>query len=158
MVTGGAKTMSEAKDRVTNMTEYQQLVFADKTTVENYGFSLGFAVKAFGARPGMPTAREAWENTEFKHTERDLPEVQVPVWFSSVYDAGMGNQDIGHCAIHIPGQGLLSAPSRPSDPLGQSYVGSIEEIEKRSGGSVKYLGWSEDIGGVRVVAPASQTA
>ena len=129
------------------MSAYYQLELPNISTVGWSGFSLQAAQEAFDAPGRLSTSWEAWNATEYKHFERDLPNVCVPVWFWSTVEG----LQIGHVLIHVPGSGLLGPPPNGS---GQVYYSSIEEVEGRSHGATRYVGWSEDILGKQIVTPA----
>lgn len=122
---------------------------AVNTGVTDYaGWCLRFTQSVFGAPVAHPSAWAAWEATSLKHQDRDLPSVAVPVWFSHIgnYD-GTGNKNWGHVCAYIPGAGFLSSPGSANSP-GQSWFGSIEEIERYF--RCTYVGWSEDLNGLQV--------
>lgn len=127
---------------------WKQLVQPDLSVKEAAGNCLIFSRKVFGAPAGIPSAREGWDFTKFKHADRNLPNVSVPVWFDHIgtYGKPPERKNWGHVAVYIPGRGVLSSPT---SGFGQRWFTSIEQLEKVM--PAKYIGWSEDINGKRVV-------
>lgn len=131
---------------------YTQLVtpnLSDSMVVYQYGkpltdwlgWCLAVAWTAFGGKTTNPTAWDAWTNSvKYKHADWNLPSgVYVPVWFS-------GYQGMGHVAIYKDGK-VWSSPYTHKPYM--DVLNSIADVERIYG--VKYVGWSEDIGSVRVV-------
>lgn len=109
------------------------------------GWCLAVAWTAFGGKTTSPTAWSAWTNSvQFKHTDSLPTGVYVPVWFS-----GYGGS--GHVAIYKDGT-VWSSPYTHKSSM--DVLSSIAQLEKYYG--VTYVGWSEDIGGVRVVQPITE--
>jgi hypothetical protein len=112
------------------------------------GFSLRYVQSTFKAPIRHHTAWEAWEATEFKHLTQDedykLPDVYVPIFFRSL----INGKNIGHVAVWDPKLKAVHAP--PYAGFGKLII-TIEEIEKRSGGTTVCVGWSEDFNGLRIV-------
>lgn len=132
----------------------KQLVNPD-TSVENYaGMCLAFAQSVYGAPIRYRSAWEAWEATQYKH-EDDLPDVSVPVWFShyGTYGKPPTYDNWGHVVAYVPGSGFLSSPVGKLGTYGQSWLGSISEVERTF--NAKYVGWTEDINGLRVAEPGN---
>lgn len=123
---------------------YVQLIQPDTSVVEAPGWCLGMATKVFfGAQGGYGCATDAWNASPTKNGSRDMPSVAVPVWFSWWGTIDGTNKDWGHVVVWIPGRGFLSSPGRWSDPVGQQWFGSIEEIERWFG--CRYVGFTLDI-------------
>lgn len=122
---------------------YVQLIQPDTTVTEAPGWCLGMATKVFfGAQGGYGCATDAWNASPTKNGSREMPNVAVPVWFSwwgqlDVY------KDWGHVVVWIPGRGFLSSPGRWTDPVGQQWFNSLEEIERWFG--CTYVGYTLDI-------------
>ena len=119
----------------------QQLVQPNLGTVGRSGWCLAYAENVFNAPHIEPTAWNAWERTQFKHTD-DLPDVCVPVWF----DYWQDGIRYGHVAVWVPGQGVYSSPY--NNYTTHAVLGSIAEVERIY--DCKYVGWSEDISTLRV--------
>ena len=120
-------------------------------SVESYpGLCLSMQQKVWGAPVRYRTAWEAWNHTEFKHLDSDLPaDISVPIWFDhwGTYGEPPIYGQYGHVATHVPGRGVLSNPARG---LGQKWYPSIEACAKDC--NATYVGWSEDINSVRVAS------
>lgn len=125
---------------------YRQLKQPDLSVKGISGFCLNYARRVFGVGAKYPNAWKAWENTKYKHKDRKLPNVSVPVWFS--YKRGGVN--LGHVAVNVPGRGLYTSPIG-----GKSFYRSLADFE-HAVSNCKYVGWSEDINGVRVAAPVAK--
>ena len=93
-----------------------------------------------------PTARAAWDASPFKHAELPDNSAIVPISFSWVGTISGTRQDWGHAAVFFPNRGILSSPG---SGYGQKWFGSIDECARFFGAT--YLGWTEDVGGFRVV-------
>ena len=117
---------------------YQQLRPASLAVSGLSGWCLNYARRAFNVGPKYANAWQAWGKTSFKHTEL-LPNVAVPVWFR------WGS--LGHVAVWFPGVGVKTTARG-----GMRVFKTPQEVAKFIGGT--YVGWSEDINGVRVCAPA----
>lgn len=117
-----------------------QLINPDLSIVGEIGMCLHYAGLVFGISSGPDTAWKAWQQTQFKHTDQNFPSgVSFPVWFSGAGGAG-------HVAVYTP-NGIYSSPY--SLASGHNVLSSIAQVEKLYG--VKYVGWSEDIEGKRVI-------
>lgn len=136
-----------------------QLVHPRLTTQSKAGWCLWFQEEDFGtphlyqyAEDEDPTTTDAWSLAQFKHPGEQPPEdVCVPVYFSffSVQDG----REEGHIADHVPGRGVFSSPLDSS--YGNQWFPSIQalvdRINKIKGANCRYLGYSEDLAGVRIV-------
>lgn len=109
--------------------------------VGTIGACLAYARGVYGIPAKYQTARIAWNNAQFKHTD-PLPDASVPVWFSHI----SGGVDVGHVVCWVPRVGFFSSPYRRN--TGYALLPSISEVERIYG--CRYLGWSEDINSVRV--------
>lgn len=125
--------------------KYQQQAVPSNTHGDYAGFSLRYAQTCFGAPVKHHFAWEAWEATEFKHTtEEAFPDAFVPVWF---WSSAQGIMPLGHVLIWDPEKKKLFGP--PPHGHGDFYY----DLENVVGDFCKYVGWSEDINGLRVVTP-----
>jgi len=95
-------------------------------------------------------ARDSWDASAFKHETNEMPGVPVPVFFSWVGTINGVTKDWGDARIFVPGRGVFGSPLHWDDPVGNSWVADLNEIERLLPGA-KYLGWTEDISGFRVV-------
>lgn len=133
-----------------------QLVQPDYSIVGTVGECLDYAHRVFHTPAGIPTAWQAWQNTQYKHgVIEPLPtDVAVVMWYKYIADLGDGVQNYGHVTINQPGTGIYSSPYQG---MGHALLHSIAEVEAKytthlGGGTqaVVYTGWSEDINGVRI--------
>jgi hypothetical protein len=126
----------------------KQLVNPRLDTKDEVGYCLRFVQAVYGAKARYKSAWDAWEATKLKHGG-EMPDVSVPVWFSHYGTYGEhGHQSYGnwgHVVAYVPGRGFLSSPG---SGYGQKWLSSIKEIERFY--NAKYVGWSEDINGLRV--------
>lgn len=124
-----------------------QLVTPNVGTQDSAGFCLRFTQTVWGAPVRHATAWDAWEATEVKHSPAEnIPgEVGVLAWFDHWGTYGGQYGQYGHVVSWIPGKGYLSSPT---NGYGQKWLGSIEEVERAY--NCTYVGWSEDINGLRV--------
>lgn len=126
--------------------------------VEDYaGFCLRFTQSVFGAPAQHNSAWEAWEATQYKHSVAEpLPDVAVILWMEHYgsYGEPPVYENWGHVVTFIPGQGFLSSPVGALGTYGQSWFATIEQVEQTF--NAKYVGWSEDINGLRVAEVSSQ--
>jgi len=128
--------------------EYAQIKSPNLGISEDAGWCLRFTERSFGVPLVYPSAWEAWEATEFKHLDRDFPNAAVPVWFDWTGDVGSGKQRYGHVAYRSPDGVIHSAPG-----VGQGSItfNSVDELTQYFGNGMTYVGWSEDIAGVKVI-------
>ena len=137
------------------MTEYKQLVEADTSVVEFPHYGLRMTQNVFHAPVKHAWCWEAWLATEFKHTTDPLPSYPVPVWFYATTPYSGHLHVAGQSVVWIPSLGaFLSNPSHPGQPEGQRWFNTIEDIEKAF--NAKYVGWSEDINGLRLIEPITE--
>lgn len=116
------------------------------------GWCLQYAQSVFNAPVMHETAWIAWQNQQFRHGPSEpLPGVPVLLWFSHWATYNGVYMNWGHVAVLVPGDAIYSSPSTPlgSPPSFERY-GTIQEVERRF--SSTYVGWSEDINGLRVAA------
>lgn len=121
----------------------KQLVSPNLNVTGQSGWCLWYTQESYGVPHIYDTAWEAWLATQFKHETIDLPDVSVPVWF----DYWENDIRYGHSAFYVPGQGVYSSPY--NSYTSHAVLQSIEEVERIYG--VTYVGWSEDISGVKIV-------
>lgn len=122
---------------------WTQLITPVLPGVGTIGNCLMYVRQRYGIAAGYPTAWDGWLGAKFKHTDRNFPNVCVPVWFKYKLPASSP----GHVVIWNPAdKKFYSSPYNS----GQKYFifDSIEQIERvlKAG----YVGWSEDVNNVRV--------
>ena len=134
------------------MSGWVALASPRKDTRDYTGRCLPFAQSFFGAPIMYDSAWDAWNATKFKHgPEIPLPDVPVLLWYShygTYYSYSKGYSfygNWGHVTPYVPGDAIYSSPARG---YGQDRYETIAEVERVFG--AKYVGWSEDINGLRV--------
>jgi hypothetical protein len=129
-----------------------QLVTPNPNTQDYAGYCLRFAQSVWGAPVRYKSAWDAWNATQLKHSVSDpVPnDVGTLQWFSHWGTYGYYD-NWGHVVSFIPSRGYLSSPL---SGYGQSWFDTIEEVERAF--NAKYVGWSEDINGLRVVEISKQ--
>lgn len=126
--------------------------------VDNAGWCLRFAQSTFvGNGNRTPQlyycAFIAWENTAYKHADYNLPlGVAVPVWYTWYGTIEGEYRNWGHVATYFNGKVFTS----PGSGFGSQWFNSIDELGAAWG--LRYDGWSEDIGGLRVVEYVAEAA
>ncbi len=136
---------------------YKQLVTPNLNTVGKEGYCLAYARSMFAAPGGTNYAWDAWQAAKYKHTDRNLPTDAAVLMYYSYVNNGIKE---GHVTVSVPGKGIYSSPVTGT---GHGVYGSIAEIEQHytthfNGGTqpVVYVGWSEDINGLRVAEPQEE--
>lgn len=132
--------------------EYKQLIQANVSLYEKAGLCLSYARRVFGRPAVEPTAWDAWQRCRYKHTDRNFPKgVSFPVWFDHWGDYGGGWLQYGHVAVvHTDGR----VYSSPLTGYGHVWFASVDDLVRAfeaAGANMKYVGWSEDISGGRVI-------
>lgn len=120
----------------------QQLVQPNLNISGSIGLCLDYARRVFRAPAGNATAWIAWNATQYKHLDQDFPDVAILQWYSFI----SGGANLGHVTVNVPGVGIYSSPYERGTT--HAVLSSVSEVERIYG--VKYVGWSEDINGVRV--------
>lgn len=128
------------------MTAYKQLRKPNvKIKTIGIGWCLWWVQEAFSASHLYPTAIAEWEKNTYNHTGTPPKGLWVPVFFR------MRGVPAGHVAIWAPDGSIYSTSSPYS--LVPVHHKNLADLNRYYGGKLTYLGWSEDIGGVRVVQP-----
>lgn len=129
----------------------------DLTVKGNPGYCLKLVGDVFHTkdRP-FASATEAWNGAKYKHPASEpLPEDRPVVVFYS-WNGKPTPQDAygnwGDVAINIPNKGVFGSP-KASDGYGSRFDHSVEERRAWLGGGAQYLGWTEDINGIRISEP-----
>lgn len=129
---------------------WQQLIKPTLPGTGEIGYCLKYARQRYGINSKYDTAWAAWEGAKYKHADRDIPDVIVPVWFKYPFP----DSSPGHVGVRTPDGKIYSSPYKSSQ---QYYIfSSISEVESTL--NAKYVGWSEDINGVRVVKKGEDMA
>jgi hypothetical protein len=113
------------------------------------GWCMGYVHAAFGSNTA-PSAHQGWLNSSLKHQDQDFPSgVYIPIWFDWYGDIdGTGVKNWGHVAIYKDGE-VWSSPLSHK-PYADTFNG-LQAIIDAFGGTIKYVGWSEDICGTVVI-------
>lgn len=137
---------------MTTTTKFTQLVEPNYYIESGSGYSLAHVQNMYGAPMKHFTSWEAWQATEFKHINEPFPDVKVPVWFFSNIFIDGNYRNIGHTLIWDPDKQMLIGP--PKSGYGKQWY-NLENVEttRATGSRTILVGWSEDINGLRVVAP-----
>lgn len=123
--------------------------FSPDLGTEDYpGWCLRFTQTAWNAPVMYYCARESWDNSGFQHTD-GLPSVAVPVYWSWWGTINGETRDWGHVAVLLPDGRVLSSPLTWAQGYGQTIASSVDEVSNILGAT--FLGWTEDINGLRVV-------
>jgi len=123
--------------------------FSPNLSTEDYpGWCLRFTQTAWNAPVMYYCARDSWDASGFQHTDA-LPATSVPVYWSWWGTINGETRDWGHVAVLLPDGRVLSSPLSWSQGYGQQIVSSVDEVSRILGAT--YLGWTEDMNGLRVV-------
>jgi len=105
------------------------------------GMCLVYVRETFGIQAKYPTATAGWKSSTHKHLNEDFP---AKVWIP------LSDNPDGHVVLRQPDGSIWSASSPTAGrPVHHS---SIEALKKYYNNRLHYLGWTEDIEGVKVVA------
>ncbi len=125
----------------------EQLKQPNLSVVGEDGYCLAYVTEVFGIAPKYPTALAAWDaSTALNHPSVTPPiNVSVPVYFN--YDGPDGHVAVWH-------EGTIYSTSAQGDKT----FPSISALTSWMGEGFVYLGWSEEVNGVRVVEAAPAPA
>ena len=123
---------------------YEQVVQPNLNIYAELGMCLNYAQRVFNAGWSGSFALDGWNrNTQFNHEDRNIPSgVYVLVWFTGYWNG----VNYGHVVIYKDGVCWSSPYTRKTT---HDRLGSIAEVERIYG--MRFLGWSEGIGGTRVI-------
>ncbi|MFN3004973.1 hypothetical protein [Mycolicibacterium wolinskyi] len=130
---------------------WQQLVTPNTDITEKAGMCLSYSRRAFGAPAVEPTAWDAWTKAKYRHEDRAFPEgVAHPVWFywKNKLPGDTVAQEYGHVAVRKADGKIWSSPL---SGVGRAWFNSVDDLVRAFGGGMRYVGWSEDISGVKVI-------
>lgn len=129
------------------MSDYQQLKTANVVIDWVPEECLVDVRNSFGIPPKFPTAIAAWNNSTALNHPNEQPPVNniVPVFFSY-------NGPDGHVALWYKGT-IYSSSTK-----GLQKFTSIQALINWMGEGFKYLGWSEELNGERIVQPIATPA
>jgi len=113
-----------------------------------------------GAPVMYASATDAANATEFRHHNRDIPDVMCVLWFDHWGSYGQPGREVwanwGHVVVHVPGKGFASSSPVGGEVSTPYYYESIGAVERAFNCTFRF--WSEDINGKRVCAPAVSAA
>lgn len=133
----------------------KQLISPNLNTTDLSGWCLRFVGNSYNTKPRpFEHATAAWNGAKFKHTDA-LPNVAVPIYYYWYGTIDKVTKNWGDVAIWVPGRGVFGTPPAGSGKSNR-WDATPEARAKWLGGSARYLGWSEDINGIRVVEPLPQ--
>jgi len=111
------------------------------------GWCLAYVEVAFDTDRTSDSAWDEWNRISHRHEDRNLPlGVYVPIWFSHWGTYNGVYKNWGHVAFYKDGH-VWSSPISHK-PYADEW-NSIEEVEQKY--RCSYVGWSEDIGNVKVI-------
>jgi LysM repeat protein len=124
---------------------YKQIRVANPNAKANPGWCLQLVTESFfGSAGGHNCARDAWDASGTKNTSRNMPNVDVPVFFSWVGTISGIRKDWGHTVVWVASRGrFLSSPGSWSAGYGQQWFNTIDEIVRWF--NAPYLGFTLDI-------------
>jgi hypothetical protein len=107
---------------------------------------LAFVRTMFGLPVREPTAVAAWNSAQYRHPADVDPPAGVPVFWSG------GVTGAGHVAVSLGGGWIIS-----TDLPAAGYVSEVPLSWVQAQWGLTYLGWTEDLEGVRVDQSAQRT-
>lgn len=134
----------------------QQLIQPNLNTADFDGWCLRFVENVFNiskVQRHYNFAIDAWNGATFKHADA-LPDVVVPVWFNWTGTVQGKKANYGDVALWVPGKGVFGTPLGNVHTASNRWDSSVEARAKAIGGNASYLGWTEDLTGVRLVQPS----
>lgn len=134
---------------------YKQIKAFNKGQTGERLLCLKYARLAFGIAGKYDDAYAAWNGAQKKHKDRNLPSgVAVPVFWDYTTTIDGVRKNYGHVAVYLDGK-VYSNPGKNSS-TNPHVFNSIDEITKYFGLGA-YLGWTEELNGVRVVEEIKST-
>lgn len=127
----------------------KQLVTPNLNATDVAGYCLRMQQKVWGAPARYACAWDAWVATQYKHEGNPPEDVSSIIWFDHWGTYGGVYGRYGHVATYVPGRGILSNPG--SQTPGQKWYNTIQECARDC--NATYVGWSEDINGIRALEP-----
>lgn len=130
---------------------YAQLVSPNPNIPCEPGMCLQYVRQAFGAPIVEPTATAGWNNAQYQHTDYNFPEgVCVPLWFA------IPGVPAGHVVLLMADGSIYSTSDDATVPHHHPSLNDLvwyygPRVQPQYQLQLQYLGWTEDISGVRVV-------
>jgi hypothetical protein len=122
-----------------------QLIYPNPNIWCEPGYCLMYVRRTYGLDGLYPTATAGWISAQRKHRDRDFPPgCWVPVWFS------LGKEWRGHVALMAPDGSVYSTSDPSNTPHHHPSLDHLLSYYSRL--EPTFLGWTEDIEGVAVVA------
>ena len=118
------------------------------------GWCLEYVRRSYGLAAAYPRAIDAWNASTTKHRDWNFPAgVWVPLWFA------VRGVPAGHVVLRAP-DGRIYSTTTPNKytPTIHPNQAHLEQVYASAGLNLTYLGWTEDVGGTRVVAVAPTPA
>ncbi len=145
---------------------YVGLVKPRTNVTDTPGMCLRYVQKVFGAPAQHRSAWHAWKAQKHRHgPDEPLPNVPVVLWFAhwgnyddglGPYDDGEGGNNWGHTTALVPGDAIYSSPADPRAGASYDRYQSYQQVERAF--NARYVGWSEDLNGLRIAKPATAPA
>lgn len=129
---------------------YRQLRAPNLATTDLPGWCLRLVLHAYGFNYGADFARQEWDRNATKRTDSLPTDVAVPVFYSWTGTIDGIPRDWGDVAIYVPGKGVFGTPMRGSGNSNR-WDTSVEARRAWLGGGAKYLGWTEQLNGVKLI-------
>lgn len=127
---------------------WRQLVTPNINVSAELGMCLAYVQNAYGSGWAGSFALDGWNRNKLNHADRNIPAgVFVPIWFEGYWNG----VNYGHVAIYKDGV-VYSSPYTNKNSHDQ--LGNIATVERIYG--MSYIGWSEDIGGTKVISPVEE--
>ena len=129
---------------------WRQLITPNYEINERAGMCLSYSRRSYGLPAVEPTAYAALRALKHFHADRHFPDASIPVWFEWWGDLGNGAGRIryDHVAIRDKSGRIWSSPLSGN---GRAWFATVDDLVRAFGNGMKFLGWSEDISGYRVV-------
>lgn len=126
---------------------WRQLVTPNIDVYAQLGMCLNYVQRAYGSGWAGSYALDGWARNSYNHEDWNIPSgMYVPIWFQGYWNG----VNYGHVAIYKDGV-VYSSPWRKANAAANVHdtLGSIADVERIY--RMTYIGWSEDIGGTRVI-------
>lgn len=131
--------------------QYTQKITPNPSIDCKPGWCLEYVRRTFGqdAVPGYGSATAAWNNSKTQHRDRNFPAgVAIPVYY------GLANEPNGHIVLRMPDGSAYSTSDLSDVPHHHPNLADLESYYAYYGMPLSYRGWTEDVQGTPVIAPA----
>jgi hypothetical protein len=136
------------------MSTFNQLITPNPNIDCRPGWCLEYVRRSYGLAARYPTAIDAWNASASKHRDWNFPAgVWIPLWFT------VKGVPAGHVVLRAP-DGRIYSTTTPNryTPTIHPNLADLERVYAAGGVPLTYQGWTEDVAGTRVVAPAPAPA